>query len=110
MVQVRRAVLAAVMTLIGAALLVVVAPAPAFADCAGEPADLIADMETVFVATAVEQGPRFARLDVDEVWRGPDPAPSVSVQTASGDAAWWPLRLVVRKRTSVDAQRVPGTR
>lgn len=106
----RRAVSTVAVTLMGAACLVIVAPAPAFADCADEPADLIADRETVFVATAVEQGPRFARLDVEEVWRGPDLAPSVSVQTASGGAAWWPLSLVVPTHTSVDAEFVPGTR
>lgn len=108
-VLVRRAVLGVVATLMSATVLVVALPRPASASCAGELADLIADMETVFVATALEQGPRFARVEVDEVWRGPDLAPSVSVQTAAA-VTWWPLRLVEKTRTSVDAELVPGTR
>lgn len=93
-----------------AGLLTVIAAMPAHASCAAEPEDAIADRATVFLATAVEQTDRYARVEVAEVWRGPDLAPTVWLQTSSAELAPWPLRLVLRASTSVDAQLVPGTR
>lgn len=93
-----------------AVLLAVVMASPANASCAAEPEELIASKETVFVATVLEQNDRYARVQVEEIWRGPALAPSVWLRTAADEAPWWPLSLVSRSQTSVDAQLVPGAR
>lgn len=72
---------------------------PAEGSCAAEPEDLIGGQETVFVGTVAEVSQGRARVDVEEVWRGPDLAPSVWVETGPSAPA---------TSTSVDAELVPG--
>lgn len=93
-----------------AALLAVATASPANASCAVEPEELIASKETVFVAMVLEQNDRSARVEVEEIWRGPELAHSVWLRTAADEATWWPLSLLSRSQTSVDAQLVPGVR
>lgn len=76
------------------------------ASCAA-PAGGIPDADTAFVGTVVEQHERHARVDVDEVWRGPDLAPTVWVATAAHGNPW-PLSLFVS--SSLDAHLVSGRR
>lgn len=93
-----------------AALLAAVMATPAHASCAADPEEAIDNKQTVFVATAVEQRHPYARVEIKEIWRGPDLAPSVWLQTTPVQAPSWPLNLVSRTYTSVDADLVPGTR
>lgn len=92
-----------------AGLLVLAMATPAHADCAAAPADVITEQEMVFLATAVEQTDRYARVEVEEIWRGPDLAPTVWLQTSAAELPPWPARLLLRAATSVDADLVPGT-
>lgn len=100
---------ATILTLL-AGLLLPASAVPAHASCAAEPEETIAGQETVFLATVIEQTARYARVEVEEVWRGPDLAPSVWLQTSPAELPPWPVRLIHRVATSVDAELVPGTR
>lgn len=82
--------------------------APAFATSCVLPEEAIPDAETVFLGTVVEQRARHARVEVDEVWRGPDLAPSVWVKTARGGDLG-PLGRFFRSSPG-DAQLAPGRR
>lgn len=93
-----------------AGLLVAAMAMPAQASCAAEAEDAIAEQETVFLGTAVEQTDRYARVEVEAVWRGTDLAPTVWLQTSAADPPPWPASLVLRAATSVDAELVPGAR
>ncbi|MBW3576944.1 MAG: hypothetical protein KY462_04240 [Actinobacteria bacterium] len=93
-----------------AVLLSTMTTASAGASCAADPVKLIAGKQMVFVGTVVERNHYYARVDVEETWRGPDLAPSVVVQTRHADPPWWPLNVISKSYTSVDAQLVPGTR
>lgn len=99
------------LAVVAAAILLVAVPGrPAHADCAAEPEVAIATQELVFVATALEQTDYHARVEVEEIWRGPDLAPRVWVRTSSADLPPWPRSLVVRAATSIDVALVPGSR
>lgn len=83
---------------------------PAHASCAAEPEDAIAEQEVVFLATATEQTERHARVEVEEIWRGPALTRSVWLQTSAAEPPPWPASLVFEAATSIDVQLVPGTR
>lgn len=88
---------------------VALAEGPAFATSCVSPEDAIPDTETAFVGTAVEQRQRHARVDVDEVWRGPDLAPTVWVKTAPGNDLG-PLSSFFGSSSLSNAQLEPGRR
>lgn len=100
----------ATVSMLLAGIFVVMTAIPAHASCAAEAEDAIADQEIVFVAVAIEQTDRHARVEVVEIWRGPDLAPTVWLQTTAAELPPWPQRLTQQAATSVDASLIPGTR
>ncbi|MDP9443512.1 MAG: hypothetical protein M3P83_03790 [Actinomycetota bacterium] len=96
--------LSSVVSVVGCAVAALVAGgATAHASCAAAPIDnLTSSQQPVFVGTAVAQRGGFTRFTVHEVWRGPDLADSVWVQTGQRQAPW-PLSLFVGVGSSTDA-------
>ena len=85
-----------------------VATGAAAASCGGEFTDLVKDERWVFVGTATQQDKTSARLDVKQVWRGPDLAPTVAVQTGQTQPPW-PLSVFMGLSGSGDVALEPGT-
>jgi hypothetical protein len=86
----------------------------AVADCDAPAAETIRErVETgegsVFVGEVVHGGPDRPRLDVAEVWSGPDLAPTVTVKTGPEQLPW-PLSAVLRRASSIDADLHLGER
>ena len=86
----------------------------AVADCDAPTAETIrerveAGEGSVFVGEVVHGGPDRPRLDVVEVWSGPDLAPTVTVKTGPEQLPW-PLSAVLRRTSSVDADLHLGER
>ncbi|MBB6629398.1 hypothetical protein H5V45_18880 [Nocardioides sp. KIGAM211] len=92
--------------LLGALLVLGGAAAPASASCA---ADVGPDgSDIVFVGVAQEERRGFTRFSVDQVWSGPDLAPTVWVLSGQEQGAF-PLWLVQSSGSSDDASFEPGT-
>lgn len=79
----------------------------AAASCAGGPRGQLKRAPWVFVGTVIQQDISTARIDVEQVWRGPDLAPRVLVQTGQTQPPW-PLSLFLASGSSGDATLEPG--
>lgn len=93
------------------ALAVLVGSPPAdvaAASCAGGFRGLLKRADRVFVGTVTQQGISTARIDVEQVWRGPDLAPMIVVKTGQ-DQLPWPLSVFLRSGSSADVALEPGT-
>ena len=96
--------LAALVLLLGIVLGVA---GPAAASCAGPASATLVQADRVFLGTVVEQRPGFDRFAVEEVWRGPDLAPQIWVQTGQRQPLWpWQGRAM----GSNDAELSDGVR
>lgn len=98
----------ATLLLLVALLAVLPVAEQARASCAGPIKGAVKRAPWVFVGTATQQDVSTARLDVEQVWRGPDLAPTVFVQTGQTQPPW-PLSLFIRSGSSGDATLEPGT-
>jgi hypothetical protein len=78
------------------------------ASCAGGPKGLIRRASSVFVGIVAEQSTSTARMDVEQVWRGRDLAPTIVVQTGQTQLPW-PLGVFIRSGGSGDVALEPGT-
>ena len=94
----------AALLLFGSGLFVTTVAGPAAASCGGEVSEFVSRMQRVFVGTVAQQSASHAQFDVEQVWRGPDLAPRVVVQTGQS----WPLSLISGLSSSNDAMLEPG--
>lgn len=85
--------------------LLTLAPTPALASCAEEAGPAGADV--IFVGTPVEQRRGYTRLEVEEVWAGPDLAPEVWVLSGQAQPPW-PFYLFSSVSSSIDAELADG--
>lgn len=79
--------------------------APSSASCAADAGP--ARSAVIFTGRAVEERRGFTRMEVDEVWAGPDLAPDVWVLSGQRQPRW-PLYLLSAVGSSVDATFEPG--
>ncbi len=100
------------LAVVGVCLSIGVAIVPsgqAVASCAGEFTDVAADADSLFIGTVLETRDGFARFQVDEVWRGPDLASKLWVQTGQKQPPW-PISLFEGGASSTDADLAVGRR
>lgn len=93
--------------LVGSLLFAVTAAGTATASCGGEVSEFVRRMPRVFVGTVAQQSASHAQFDVAQVWRGPDLAPRIVVQTGQSQLPW-PLSLFTGVSSSSDATLEPG--
>lgn len=79
------------------------------ASCAAEFTDVAADADSLFVGKVEEAREGFTRFQVEEVWRGPDLASEIWVQSGQEQPPW-PISLFEGGASSVDANFVEGRR
>lgn len=82
---------------------------PAVASCAGPIEDLLEDLPVVFIGTVIEERVGYGRMEVEQVWQGPDLAPQVWVQGGQ-DQPPWPARFLIGVAGSGDIDFSLGDR
>lgn len=70
-----------------------VSAGPAAASCAGPPQDYLFQASTVLQGTVIDTRPGFARVQVEEIWKGAATQPRIWVQTGLKPPAW-PFNLI----------------
>jgi hypothetical protein len=70
-----------------------VSAGPAAASCVSAPQDYVFQAPTVLQGAVIDSRPGFARVQVEEIWKGPATQPRIWVQT--GQKPWsWPFNLI----------------